>query len=217
MKYHDITPVVSPRIGVFPGDVAFKRDVSLDFDKGHNLRLSSVTTTLHLGAHADSPGHYDRTGEGIDSRDLTPYMGRCLVLRANVPRGERVGRNHFSRAPSSYAGWPFERVLVATGSFPNPDSWNSDFCSFSPDLIEEWARAGVKLIGIDTPSIDPETSKDLPSHAMVAKHDMCILEGLVLDGVPEGAYTLIALPLKLEGADASPVRAVLIEDGGRAF
>ncbi|MEK7356421.1 MAG: cyclase family protein [Bdellovibrionota bacterium] len=217
MKIHDITPVVSPRIGVFPGDVSFKRNVSLDFEKGHNLRLSSIATTLHLGAHADSPGHYDKGGEGIDTRSLTPYLGRCLVVNAKVPPGERIKQEHLVVKPETHPEWPVERVLVHTGSFPNPEKWNSDFCSFSPELIEEWAKAGVKLIGIDTPSIDPETSKDLPSHAMVAKYDLCILEGLVLSQVSPGLYTLIALPLKLEDADASPVRAILIDDGGKAF
>jgi arylformamidase len=213
VKIIDITPVISPRIGVFPGDVGFKRDQSLDFSKGHNLRLSSITTTLHLGAHADSPGHYHSAGKGIETRDLSPYLGRCLVVKANVPRGERVRKEHLATQPQ----FPAERILVATGTFPDPDQWNSDFASFSPELIEEWANAGVKLIGIDTPSIDPETSKDLPAHAMVAKHDLCILEGLVLTHVKPGLYTLVALPLKIEGADSGPVRAVLVDDSGRAF
>ncbi|MES2964824.1 MAG: cyclase family protein [Bdellovibrionota bacterium] len=217
MKIHDISPVVSSRIGVFPGDVGFERNTSLDFATGHNLRLSSITTTLHVGAHADSPGHYHRDGEGIATRSLTPYLGRCLVVKANVPRGERIKREHLATDPTKHPSWPVERVLVETGSFPNADQWNSDFASFSPELIEEWAKAGVKLIGIDTPSIDPETSKDLPSHAMVAKYDMSVLEGLVLTNVPPGLYTLVALPLKLDGADASPVRAVLVDDGGKAF
>lgn len=216
MKTIDISPTVSARTGVFPGDVSFKRDVSLDFEKGHNLRLSSITTTLHIGAHADSPGHYRKDGEGIATRNLSNYLGLCLVVKAKVPRGERVRKEHLTPAPPHFTGWP-ERILVATGTFPDPEKWNSDFASFSPELIEEWAKAGVKLIGIDTPSIDPETSKDLPSHAMVAKYDMCVLEGLVLTDVPEGHYTLIALPLKLENADASPVRAILVDDQGEAF
>lgn len=217
MKIYDISPVVSSRIGVFPGDVAFQRNASLDFAKGHNLRLSSITTTLHVGAHADSPGHYHRDGEGIAHRPLAPYLGPCLVVKAKVPRGERIRKEHLTSDPSRHPAWPVERVIVETGSFPNADQWNSDFASFSPELIEEWAIAGVRLIGIDTPSIDPETSKDLPSHAMVAKHDMSVLEGLVLSNVASGLYTLIALPLKLEDADAAPVRAILVDDGGKAF
>jgi arylformamidase len=196
---------------VFPGDVSFARNVSLDIAKGHNIGLSSIATTLHLGAHADAPNHYAAGKEGIASRDLSRYLGPVRVVEARVPRGERVSQKHLSSSEVC------ERMLVRTNTFPNPDQWNSDFASYSPELIEDWAKRGVKTIGIDTPSIDPETSKDLPSHAMVAKYDLSILEGLVLTDVPEGLYTLIALPLKLEDADASPVRAILIDDHGRAF
>lgn len=216
-RVYDITPVISERIGVFPGDTRFQRAVLLDMEKGHNIGLSSVTTTVHLGAHADAPNHYHLGGSGIEARSLTRYFGRCLVVHADVARGERVGLKHLSSKWQSVSAWPADKILVATKSFPDPDKWNSDFCSFDPDLIETWAKAGVKTIGIDTPSIDPETSKDLPSHKRVAKYDLSILEGLVLESVPEGLYTLIALPLKIEAADAAPLRAILIADEGRAF
>lgn len=216
-RIFDISPSLSERIGVFPGDTAFQRTVALEMEKGHNIGLSSITATLHLGAHADAPNHYELGGSGIESRPLTRYFGKCLVLHAKASRGERVGLKHLSSKWQSLTEWPADKILIQTGSFPNPDQWNSDFCSFDPLLIEQWAKAGVKTIGIDTPSIDPETSKDLPSHKMVAEHDLSILEGLVLDGVPEGLYTLMALPLKIEGADAAPLRAVLIGDEGRAF
>lgn len=209
----DISPVVSERIGVFPGDTPFRRNVALDLEKGHNIGLSSIATTLHVGAHADAPIHYQKKGAGIEERDVRRYLGRCQVLHARGHHpGSRVGLQHVGGlAPN------IERVLVKTESFPNPDRWNSDFCSFDPDLIEAWALNGVRLIGLDTPSIDPETSADLPSHHVVARFDMSILEGLVLRDVPEGVYTLIALPLKIERADASPVRAVLIDDAGVSF
>jgi arylformamidase len=214
-RIFDITPLVSERIGVFPGDVEFKRHRSLDFEQGHHLRLSSITTTLHLGAHADGPNHYSKEGIGIDERDLRLYMGDCLVIEALVPKGTRVGLKHLSEKWRGTKTWPASRVLVRTSSFPNPDQWNSDFNSFEPELIEHFAKGGVRLIGIDTPSIDPEDSKALESHQMVAKHDLAVLEGIVLEGVPEGLYTLVALPMKIEGADAAPVRAVLIEGTNR--
>ena len=81
--------------------------------------------------------------------------------------------------------------------------------ALSPALVEELARQGVVLIGIDTPSVDPATSKELPSHQAIYRHDIAILEGVVLTSVNEGDYELIALPLKIKGADASPVRAIL--------
>lgn len=207
----DLSPPIHPGLGVFPGDTTYQREVLLDVDGADALTLSRVTTTLHLGAHADAPNHYRRGGEGIAARSLGPYLGRCQVVRVDVARGARV------RPADVSAPIAAPRVLIATGSFPDPDAWNGDFSSLSPELITWLAEQGVVLVGIDTPSVDPQDSKDLPSHAALARHDLCVLEGLVLAGVAPGIYTLLALPLPLVDADASPVRAVLVDDGGAAF
>jgi arylformamidase len=225
-RIFDISPLISERIGVFPGDQKFERKVALDFAHGHHLRLSSILTTLHLGAHADAPSHYSPSGQSIAERSLALYMGSCLVVRAEVARGERVGMRHLSplwqsycekrlKSHSNQSASKISRVLIATSSFMDPDQWNSDFCSLEPELIREFAECGVKLIGIDTPSVDPQDSKELEAHQVVAENDLAVLEGLVLSHVPEGVYTLIALPLKIESADAAPVRAVLVEGANR--
>lgn len=205
MKVYDLTPVISERLAVFPGDVGYARDVSLDFEKGHHLLLSSFRTTFHLGAHADSSSHYHARGEGVDRRPLSAYAGRAQVVRVDVTRGERIGIRHLRaeiQAP---------RVLFYTGTFPDPTRWNSDFASLSPELIEHLHSKGVRLVGIDTPSVDPETSKGLESHQALYRTGMAVLEGLVLERVPEGIYSLNAIPLPFEAADASPVRALLFE------
>lgn len=201
----DISPPITSSLAVWPGDVPFSRSVNLAIESGANIDLSSIQTTVHLGAHTDAPSHYIKDGQGIDARDLSFYVGEAQVMRVNVSNGERVRPEHLTgaiRAP---------RVLFRTSSYPDPNRFNPDFCSLSPALIEQLAGEGVRLVGIDTPSIDPAESNDLPSHAMIAAHDMAILEGIVLDGVEDGVYTLIALPLSIVGADASPVRAVLME------
>jgi len=202
----DITPRVSTRLGVFPGDVPFSQDVLLDFPQGHNLKLSSVRTTVHLGAHVDAPCHYAVGGADIAAADLTRYLGPCEVVWAAVPRGVRVSSEHLP------LGWQprAPRVLFRTGSFPDPDHWNADFCSLEPALVEVLASQGVLLVGIDTPSVDPQDSKALETHGTIARAGLSILEGVVLEKAPAGLYTLIALPLPLEGFDASPVRAVLL-------
>lgn len=214
MKVYDLSPTLNPLTGVFPGDVTFKRDVSLSFEAGHHLGLSAITTSLHIGAHADSPSHYLASGEGIDRRDLSYYIGPALVVRAKVPRGDRVRLSHLSdygrRLIEAGQRLP-ARFLLWTGTFPNPNLWNSDFASYDPELIEILARLGVRLIGIDTPSIDPESSKALESHHTVARLNLAVLEGICLDGVPEGEFTLLAPPLKIGGGDAGPVRALLID------
>jgi arylformamidase len=205
-KIIDISPLINADLAVWPGDVAYRRNVNLSIETGANIDLSSIEGTVHLGAHADAPSHYVKGGEGIDQRDLSLYFGPAQVVAVDVPNGVRVRLEHIKvpvQAP---------RVLFKTGSYPDPTHFNADFCSLSPALIEHLAGEGVRLIGIDTPSIDPADSKDLPSHAMVATHDLAILEGIVLDHVEEGVYQLVAFPLRIEGADASPVRAVLIKE-----
>ena len=204
MRILDISPMLSPRIGVWPGDVEFSREVALAISGGANIDLSSIRTTVHVGAHADAPSHYVAGGADIAHRPLELYYGPCEVLQVDVGRGERVRPEHLTRPVRA------PRVLLRTGTFPDPDDFNEDFAALSPELIEHLAPQGVRLVGIDTPSIDLCHDKVLNTHLAVARHDLAVLEGIVLDSVEPGLYTLIALPLRLEGADASPVRAVLI-------
>lgn len=205
-RIYDITPVVSPRIAVFPGDTPFSRDVLLSIEGGAHLDLSTIHTTVHVGAHVDAPSHYRGGAASIEARDVARYLGRCQVVDVPGCRGRTVTVDDLAVAIDA------PRVLFRTGSFPDPNSWNADFAALDPMLVAQLHdQHGVHLVGIDTPSIDPATSQALPAHSAVAERDMAILEGVVLEGVPAGVYTLVALPLKLEGADASPVRAVLID------
>lgn len=205
LRYHEISPLLSDRTAVFPGDMAFRREVAVDFTSGSPFLLSSLHMSAHLGAHTDGPNHYHPQGVGIDARDLSFYYGRCQVITVKVPRGERIRVRHLGDRKITAP-----RVLFKTGSFPNPDRWNGDFNSLSGELVEWLAERGTRLVGIDTPSIDPAEDKTLESHQAVFKNDLAILEGIVLNAVEDGEYLLIALPLRLEGADASPVRAILL-------
>lgn len=200
---YDITPAISSSLKVWPGDTPPTREVLLDMKKGANLTLSTLHSTVHLGAHADAPSHYGADAPSIERRSLDAYLGPCQVIRVKVPRGNRI-------APSALTS-PVraERILFATGTFPDPTRFNEDFAAFSPELIDHLHAQGVRLVGIDTPSVDLFSSKDLPSHLACLRHDLAILEGITLERVPEGLYELIALPLKLEGFDASPLRAIL--------
>ena len=170
---------------------------------GANLTLSTLRATVHLGAHADAPSHYGRDAASIDQVRLEAYVGPCRVVRVDVARGTRV-------PPSAIAEGPLPpRVLFRTDTYPDPESFNEDFAALEPALVDALHARGVRLVGVDTPSVDLFASKDLPAHHRFLAHGMAILEGLVLRDVPEGDYELIALPLKLEGFDASPVRAIL--------
>jgi arylformamidase len=200
---YDITPPISDRLRVWPGDTPPSCEVLLDMKRGDNITLSTLHATVHLGAHADAPSHYGADAPAIDERSLDYYLGPCQVVRVAAPRGVRLTPEMLPVPVTE------KRVLLATGTFPDPEQFNEDFAALSPELVEGLYGRGVILIGIDTPSVDLFSSKDLPAHQAFRKHDMAILEGLVLRDVPPGVYELIALPLRLVGFDASPVRAIL--------
>jgi arylformamidase len=200
---YDLSPPITERLQVWPGDTPPRREVLLDRKRGANITLSTLRATVHLGAHADAPSHYADDAPTIDACSLDHYLGPCQVVRVAVPRRTRITPNML---PSPVAA---ERVLIATGTFPAPEHFNEDFAALTPELVVRLHRQGVRLIGIDTPSVDLFDSEDLPTHQMFLRCDMAILEGLVLAHVPEGVHELIALPLRLAGFDASPVRAVL--------
>ena len=206
MSLIDISPLIDATIDVWPGDTPFVRTINADMNAGANLTLSDIRTSLHVGAHADAPSHYLANGEDIAEQPLDLYLGLCVVLHVDVARGERIMPDHLADKIEALSA---PRVLFRTGTFPDHRRWNNDFASLSPELVDDLYHHGVRLIGIDTPSVDPFDSIALEAHHAFAKNDMAMLEGLVLTGVEEGEYELIALPLRIKGADASPVRAVL--------
>lgn len=203
MAIYDITPPISSSLAVWPGDTPASREVLCDMQRGDNITLSTLRATVHLGAHADAPSHYGRDAGTIETRSLDYYLGPCQVVRVAAKAGTRISPDDIKaaiRAP---------RVLLATGTYRDANRFQEDFAALSVELIDKLHTAGVRTVGIDTPSVDLFTSKDLPAHNHILKYDMAILEGLVLAEVPDGLYELIALPLKLVGFDASPVRAIL--------
>ncbi|MCJ8275990.1 MAG: cyclase family protein [Bdellovibrionales bacterium] len=207
MKIINISPEISSEMAVWPGVEPFKREVMMDTNQGDHIGLSKISTILHIGAHVDAPNHYVAQGKGISERSLHYYIGPCQVIDCKTERDTRVAIDDLStkeiKAP---------RVLLRTSSFPDQKNWNTDFCSLSEELVDWLAEKHVILVGIDTPSIDPFHSKKMEAHLRVAAHNMSILEGIVLDEVEDGVYELNALPLPLKEGDASPVRAVLIQD-----
>ncbi|MEO5669370.1 MAG: arylformamidase [Ramlibacter sp.] len=205
-KLWDISPPVAPGSPVFPGDTPYTQEWSATLEPGCPVNVSRITMSPHVGAHADAPLHYDAEGAPVGQLDLTPYLGPCRVIHA-IGKGPLVQWEHLSHA---VAGLP-PRVLVRTYECMPVDRWDAQLAAYAPETIEKLAAAGVKLVGIDTASIDPAESKTLESHQVIRQRGLRVLENLVLDEVPEGDYELIALPLKLMTADASPVRAVLRE------
>ena len=199
----DISPTVSPTAPLFPGDLPYSLEWTARLGPGCPVNLSAVHLSPHVGAHADAPLHYANGAPSIDEVDLAPYLGPCRVIHA-LNCGALIEIAHLQHLSGDLP----PRVLVRT-RHRALTAWSEDFAAFAPATMGWLAAQGVRLIGLDTPSVDPAASKTLESHAGLLRHDMRVLENLVLDDVPEGDYELIALPLKLQGACASPVRAVL--------
>jgi arylformamidase len=205
----DISQTLRPALPVWPGDTAFSLERTWHIDPDCPVNVSRLTLSTHSGAHADAPLHYDAAGADIAAVDPAIYVGRCHVFDVRHAR-ETVKPTDFDLSAAKGA----ERILFRTfDRFPH-EEWVSDYAAIARSTIEALAAAGVRLVGMDGPSLDPETSKTLDAHHAVKRASMAILEGLVLDDVAEGAYDLIAVPLKIEGADASPVRALLRELDG---
>lgn len=200
----DISPPVDARAPVFPGDTAFTQTWVARIGPGCPVNVSAITATPHLGAHADAPLHYDDDGAAIGAVDLAPYLGRCRVIHA-IGCGPLVEWQHLEHA---LADLP-PRVLLRTYERAPLDRFDDALAAFAPETLERLADRGVRLVGIDTASVDPAASKTLAAHQVLRRRGLRVLENLVLDAVPEGDYELIALPLKWVTADASPVRAVL--------
>ena len=199
----DITPVIRHGIPVWPGDTDYAADTTWQIADGCPVKVSKITMSTHTGAHCDAPSHYDANGKAIDEVDLQTYIGVCRVIHCIGVR--QVEPQHVA----DFLVQIPERVLLRTYRKAPQQQWDPDFPSVHPATIELLAQHGVRLVGIDSPSLDPQESKTLESHLAVNQHRMAILEGIVLDEVEAGDYELIALPLKLGGLDASPVRAIL--------
>lgn len=201
----DISPLVSPDSPIFPGDEPYALRWTAQLTPDCPVNLSALSMSPHVGAHADAPLHYGNGQASIAEVDLSAYLGPCRVIHA-IDCGPLIRIEHLMHAANELP----ERVLVRCCAKAD-EVWNPDFTAYAPETVEWLSERGVRLIGLDTPSVDPATSKVLASHQRLLRLNLRVLENLVLDEVPAGDYELIALPLKLAGACASPVRAVLRE------
>ncbi|HYF91335.1 MAG TPA: arylformamidase [Symbiobacteriaceae bacterium] len=203
MKLYDISHPLCNATAHWPGDEPFRLERTASLAEGAAVNLSRLSLSPHNGTHADAPYHYVDTGPGIDEVSLDRYIGPARLVALE-------GRTMITEADLQgldLAG--VERLLFRTGSFPDYTQFDLDFTAFEPAAIEHLASIGVRLIGTDGHSMDPRTSKDLPAHRACGRAGILIIENLNLADVPPGDYELIALPLKLVGADGSPLRAVL--------
>jgi arylformamidase len=204
MQLYDITLPLSADLAVWPGDTPYAFELTCRRgEAGAPANVGAVRTTVHAGTHADAPFHCDDAGATVERLPLEAFLGPAVVIdvRGRDPIGpEDLRELDLAETP---------RVLLRTGAWPDPRRFPGAIPALAPELPAFLAERGVVLLGVDVPSVDALDSDTLPNHHALARHGIQILESLRLDAVPEGHYELIALPLRLEGADGSPVRAVL--------
>lgn len=200
---YDLSPLVRPGAPVWPGDTRYASRLTARIEEGSPVNVGAFETTTHLGSHVDAPLHTEPRGLDVARLPLEAFVGPCRVV--HVPSGSRIEPAHLARVELE----GIARLLLRTDSVPDRRRFPERFTVLSPEAAALLVERGVILVGIDTPSVDPPQSKTLETHHTLAQAGVAILEGLVLDAVPEGVYELLALPLRLAGLDASPVRAVL--------
>ncbi|MDX2162724.1 MAG: cyclase family protein [bacterium] len=204
--WYDITRTVNAATAVWPGDHPFHAAHALRIPEGSSVNLTTITMSPHTGTHADAYYHYEQDGEHPAHMPLEKYIGRARVITVSRRDGALTLDDvaHISITGA-------ERVLIRSAVSEAADDapFPTEFPYLSVPLIDAWAAAGIVLIGLDSPSVDAFTSRELPCHHALRRQGMVNLENLALRGVPDGDYELIALPLKLDAVCGSPVRAIL--------
>lgn len=203
MNYHDISRPIRTGMPVWPGDTPAEFTPVATIPAGSSVNVGRLTLSVHAGTHADAPFHYNQHGTTIDALPLDLFVGPARVV--DVRGHARLSRELL--ASRDLAGAP--RLLFKSDSWTDPDVFPTEWPLFDPDVPAWLAGRGVRLIGMDVPSVDHLTSKDLPIHHAIDRAGLIILESLDLRAVAPGLYELIALPLRLRGGDGSPLRAVL--------
>jgi arylformamidase len=206
MRIWDISEPIGPDTAVFPGDTPFSAEWVMRMEQGSSCNVSTIRMSVHLGTHTDSPLHFDPKGQDIASVDLQRYIGRCRVIDV---RGEGDPALVPAAALASLRG--IERVLLRTRDWHDHRVFDGSFTALGLEAARALVKAGVRLVGIDTPSMDHATCKDLETHRVLSSGSVAILENLDLSQVKPGDYELVALPLRITGSDSSPVRAILRE------
>jgi len=204
----DISERIEPETATFPGDNAFSQEWVMQKVHGDSCNVSTIRMSVHVGTHTDAPLHYANGGDDMASVDLQKYIGRCRVIDVELA-GTPPLVTAECLTPELLQG--AERVLLRTSAEHDHKTFNPDFPSLGGPAAKVLADAGIKLVGIDTPSMDHSTNKELDGHQELYAGGVAILENIDLTGVPAGDYELLALPLRIVGCDSSPVRAILRE------
>jgi arylformamidase len=209
MKFLDITRALAADLAPWPGDTSFDYSLVGRLAEGSSVNLGRIITSVHSGTHADAFFHFEDAGLTIDRFPPERYLGPAAVVDLSGKFADSLGEITIADLEQMSAA---PRLLLKTGAWPN----STKFPRAIPVLargVAEWLQGrGVKLLGVDLPSVDPIDAKELRNHHALAAAGIAILEGLDLSEAEAGHYSLAALPLKIIGGDGAPVRAVLWRD-----
>lgn len=202
-EWIDISQPLHNGMAEWPGDTPFSYEVAYKKADTGSVNIGKLTTSTHMGTHIDAPFHFANDGAKVHELPIDIYIGHARVI--DVSNVESVGREELEQVDFGGAA----RILLKTGRQEDITSFPERFTYLRPDIAPLLKERGVRLIGIESPSVDPEHSKTVEAHHALHDHQVMILENIVLTDVATGDYELIALPLPLRDADGSPVRAVI--------
>lgn len=206
MKIYDISRPLKAEIPTWPGDTPFSYSLNWSKKDTGSVNVGSVEMSVHTATHVDAPFHFDSNGAKMAELDLAAFIGPAVVL--DVTKIEKIDREIVE---SQLMANSKKRILFKTNAWVKEEEFPITIPTLLPEVVEFLKELEVPLIGVDLPSVDELDSKELAIHHLLHEANIAILEGIDLSEVSPGEYELVALPLKLEEADGSPVRAVLIK------
>ena len=212
MKIWDISRTLSNDLAEWPGDEPCCFRLTRQKVKGESVNLGAISMSVHNGTHADAQFHFDTNGESIEKAPLETYLGRATVVdlaQAFLDSKEKHLITIEDLRPSAEAIAATFRILIKTGRWSDSTVFPNQIPVIAADVPAWLQKNGVKLLGMDLPSVDEIDSKSLQNHHALARAGIAIVESLDLSDVASGIYQFAALPLKIAGGDGAPMRAIL--------
>lgn len=207
-RVYDISVLLGEQSIDYPGDTPYARDLIWTIAESGTCNLSRLGMSAHSGTHVDAPYHFIEDGRKIDECPVADFILPAVVVEVedeiSITPGEIEGKDIR----------PGDAVLFKTGNSRSgrcrSGTFSEAFVHLSAEAAGHLVRCEVRLVGIDYVTIERFGDDRFPSHHTLLGHGIFVLEGIDLTEVPVGRYTLFCLPLRIKGAEASPVRAILV-------
>jgi arylformamidase len=210
MTIHDISLTISPDLPTWPGDHPLELERFESMDKGAHNNVTRISSSVHLGTHVDAPRHFINDGRTIDQLPLDVLTGPCYVVQ--LPEGVEAITAEVLAATEITP--EMKRILFGTSNSHfwarGESTFQTEFVAITEDGAEWLAARGVELVGVDYLSVAPY-GDSVPTHLVLLKAGIVVIEGLNLSNIMRGFYDLYCLPLKIAGCDGAPARAILIQ------